>query len=142
MGTPARIRLKVRHHEVDLYGHVNHAHYVHYFETGRIEALEALGLALPEMRRQGFLIVASEIRVKYHAPALPGETLEVTTQIREVRGARSIWAQEIREATSGSLRATAEVVGAFVAENGRPIRVPAPFADKLSAILVPSASNP
>ena len=138
MGTPARLTLKVRHHEIDAYGHVNHAHYVHYFETGRVEALEALGLALPDMRRQGYLIVASEITVKYHVPALAGETLEITTQVRELRGARSIWVQEIREVTSGGLRASAEVVGAFVSESGRPIRVPATFVDKLSPIMVPS----
>ena len=49
MGERARLRLKVRHHEVDAYGHVNHAHYVHYLETARVEVLE-LGLGLPEMR--------------------------------------------------------------------------------------------
>ena len=57
-----------------MYGHVNHANYVHYLETARVEALEAVGLALPEMRRQGYLIVAAEINVKYLAPAYPGET--------------------------------------------------------------------
>jgi len=41
MGKPATFRLKVRHYEVDQYGHVNHAQYVHYLETARIEALEA-----------------------------------------------------------------------------------------------------
>ena len=29
MGKPARFQLKVRHYEVDQYGHVNHAQYVH-----------------------------------------------------------------------------------------------------------------
>ena len=139
MGQPATLRLKVRHHELDSYGHVNHAHYVHYFETARVEALEALGLSLPDMRRLGYLILASEIRVKYHTPALAGETLEISTRIREVRGARSVWVQEIREVSTGRLTATAEVTGAFVAESGRPVRPPAAFVDKLSPILVPDA---
>src|SRR5205807_354776 len=38
VGEPARLRLKVRHYEVDLYGHVNHANYVHYLEAARVEA--------------------------------------------------------------------------------------------------------
>jgi acyl-CoA thioesterase FadM len=46
MGEPALWRLKVRHYEVDSYGHVNHANYAHYFETARIEALEGVGLSL------------------------------------------------------------------------------------------------
>ena len=137
MGEAARLTLKVRHYEVDLYGHVNHANYVHYLEAARVEALESVGLPLPEMRRQGFLIVAAELAVTYHAPAYPGETLEIVTRIREIRGARSFWAQEIREATSRRLVVTAEVTGAFTLDSGRPVRVPAPFAEKLSALHVP-----
>jgi YbgC/YbaW family acyl-CoA thioester hydrolase len=137
VGETARLTLKVRHYEVDLYGHVNHANYVHYLETARVEALEAVGLALPELRRQGYLIVAVEIAVKYHAPAYSGETLEIRTRIREIRGARSIWAQEIREATGQRLVVTAEVTGAFTLDSGRPVRVPAAFVEKLSALLVP-----
>ena len=137
MGERARLRLKVRHHEVDAYGHVNHAHYVHYLETARVEVLESLGLGLPEMRQRGYLIVAAELTVKYHAPAYAAETLEVTTHIREIRGARSLWIQEIREVASGRLVVTAEVTGAFTAETGRPVRIPAAFVDTLSAIVVP-----
>ena len=137
MGAAARLTLKVRHYEVDLYGHVNHANYVHYLEAARVEALEQVGLALPEIRRQGYLIVAVDLAVKYHAPAYAGETLEILTRVREIRGARSIWAQEIREVTSRRLTVTAEVTGAFMLENGRPVRVPAEFAQKLSALQAP-----
>ena len=136
MGEPARLRLKVRHYEVDLYGHVNHANYVHYLEAARVEALEAVGLSLPEMRRQGYLIVAVELAVEYHAPARPGDILEILTHIREIRGARSIWVQEIREVSSRRLAVTAEVTGAFMTEGGRPVRVPAAFVEKLSALHV------
>lgn len=139
-GEPARLRLKVRHHEVDPYGHVNHAHYVHYFEVGRVEILEALGLGLPALQQQGYLIVASEIRVKYLAPAHAGETLEVATHIREIRGARTLWIQEIREVASSRLVATAEVVGAVTSTAGRPVRISAEFAQKLSPILIPPAA--
>ena len=139
MGEPARLRLKVRHYEVDLYGHVNHANYVHYLEAARVEALEAVGLSLPEMRRQGYLIVAVELAVKYHAPARPGDILEILTHIREIRGARSVWVQEIREVSSRRLAVTAEVTGAFMTEGGRPVRVPAAFVDKLAALRVVDA---
>lgn len=139
MGRSARLSLKVRHYEVDVYGHVNHANYVHYLETARIEALEAVGLSLAEMRRQGYSIVAADLSVKYHSPVRSGETLEIATSIREIRGARSIWVQEIREATSRRLVVTAEVTGAFMTENGRPARAPATFVQKLSALLVPGA---
>ena len=136
MGDPARLQLKVRHYEVDQYGHVNHAQYVHYLEVARIEALETLGLSLPDMRRQGYLILAADLSVKYLAPARSGDTLEIVTYVREIRGARSIWVQEIREATSQRPLVTAEVTGAFATEDGRPARVPASFREKLSALCV------
>ncbi|HEV8440731.1 MAG TPA: thioesterase family protein [Methylomirabilota bacterium] len=135
-----RLRLKVRHHEVDEYGHVNHANYVHYLETGRVEALEAVGLSLREMRRQGFLIVAVDLSVKYHSPASPGETLEIATHIRELRGARTFWIQDIREANSQRLVVTAEVTGAFMTEAGRPVRAPDTFREGLSRLHVPAVA--
>ena len=140
MGAPARFQLKVRHYEADAYGHVNHAAYVHYFETARIEALEALGLSLPEMRRQGYLIVAVELAVKYVAPAVAGDVLEITTHVREMRGARSFWVQEIRDAASGRSIATAEVTGAFMTEDGRPARTPESFRERLATLHVPAAA--
>jgi acyl-CoA thioester hydrolase len=137
MGAPACLQLKVRHYEVDEYGHVNHANDVHYLEAGRIEALEAVGLPLNAMRREGYLIVAVALSVRYHAPAHAGETLEIRTAIREIRGARSVWLQEIREVTSQRLVVTAEVTGAFMTEGGKPARVPEGFANKLRALEAP-----
>lgn len=91
MGEPAKFQLKIRHYELDDYGHVNHANYVHYLETERFEALEAVGLSLAEMRRQGHLIFAADVFVKYVSPARSGETLNIVTYIHDMRGARSIW---------------------------------------------------
>jgi len=140
MGKPAKYQLKVRHYEVDQYGHVNHAQYVHYLEVARIEALDALGLSLGEMRKLGYLILAADLAVKYHAPARSGDLLEIVTFIREIRGARSIWIQEVRDAESQRPLVTAVVTGAFAFEDGRPARAPESFREKLSALLVPDQS--
>ena len=140
MGEPARFQLKVRHYEVDAYGHVNHANYVHFLEVARLEALEALGLSLPEIRRQGYLIVAADLSVKFHAPAFSGEVLEILTQIRELGNVRSVWVQEVREIVSRRLVVTAEVTGVFVAENGRPVRIPLAFHSKLASLCAPDAA--
>jgi YbgC/YbaW family acyl-CoA thioester hydrolase len=134
VGRPFRFLLKARHYEVDDYGHVNHAHYIHYLETARVEALESVGLPLRDMRRQGFLIVAAELTVKYHSPAGPGDMLEIVTHIEEIRGARTVWSQEVRDAPTGRLVATAQVTGAFMTDAGRAVRVPGPFRDRLALL--------
>ena len=141
MGEPACCRLKIRHYEADAYGHVNHANFVHYLEVARLEALESLGISLQEMRRQGYLIVATDLSVKFHAPAVPGEMLEILTRIRELGNVRSVWVQEMREAESQRLVVTAEVTGVFVTESGRPVRIPPAFHDKLTALFVSDAST-
>jgi acyl-CoA thioesterase FadM len=94
------------------------------------------------MRQQGYLILAADLTVKYLAPARSGDTLEIVTYVREIRGARSIWIQEIREAKSQQLLVTAEVTGAFATEDGRPARTPASFREKLSPLCVPGAARP
>lgn len=81
-----------------------------------MEALAEMGWSLVELRRQGYLIVAVRLAVDYHAPARAGDTLEIATRIRDVRGARSVWAQEIREATSQRVLVTAEVAGALASQ--------------------------
>jgi acyl-CoA thioester hydrolase len=128
------MQLRARHYEVDEYGHVNHASYVHYLEVARIEALEAIGLPLAEMRRQGFLIVVTQLVVHYHAPARSADTLEITTSVREMRAARSTWDQEVRDAATGRLLVSAEVTGAFINEEGRPVRIPATYRERLSLL--------
>ena len=78
--------------------------------------------------------------MKYLAPARSGDTLEIVTYVREIRGARSIWIQEIREAESQRVLVTAEVTGAFATEDGRPARTPASFREKLLPLCVPDAA--
>lgn len=141
VGEPTRFRLKVRHYEVDGYGHVNHATYLHYLEVARLEALEGLGISLEEIRRRGYLILATEMAVRFHAPACSGETLEIVTSIRDLRPVRSVWAQEVRAASSGRLVATAEVTGAFTTEDGQPVPIPDIFREKLTALYVPSVAR-
>jgi len=136
-----RLRLKVRHYEVDEYGHVNHANYVHYLETARIEALEAVGLSVREMRGHGVIAVVADLCMTYHSPASPGETLEIVTHVREMRGARTVWVQEIVEGTRHRLVVTAEVTGAFMTEAGRPVRAPETFRQRLSTLYVPDGQG-
>ncbi len=142
VGEPARFRLKVRHYGVDGYGHVNHATYLHYLEAARLEALAGLGIPLEEIRRRGYLILATEVAVRFHTPAYSGETLEIATFIRELRPVRSVWVQEVREVSSGRLVARGQVTGVFVTQGGQPVGIPDVFREKLAMLYVPPAEKP
>ena len=60
MFAPHITTIKVRFNELDPYGHVNHAQYISYFEHGRTEALDSVGVGLREMADKGFQIVVMD----------------------------------------------------------------------------------
>jgi acyl-CoA thioester hydrolase len=136
----AHWQITVRYYECDPLGHVNHAVYVHYFETARLQAMAAAGLPFSDVIKQGYTVVASDIFVQYKAPAVVDDVLETQSYITHFRGARMTWQQELYRCTSGELLAVAEVNGAFTLANGRPIRIPPAMRTLLDAVYVPEAA--
>jgi len=137
MPAKARHQFTVRYYECDPLGHVNHAVYVSYFETGRLEAMAACGLLFSDLMKQGYALVASDIYVQYKIAAVLEDQLEVQTWITGFRGARSVWQQELYRCRDNALLAQAVINGAFTTADGRPIRVPAHFRQPLEAYYLP-----
>ena len=140
MPAKAHLQLKVRHYECDPLGHVNHAVYVNYFEIGRLAAMAAAGLPFTDVMAQGYTVVASDIYVRYKAPALSEEVLDMQSYIAHFRGARMTWQQELYRHANGELLALAEVNGAFTLANGRPVRIPTDMRGLLDAVYIPDAA--
>jgi acyl-CoA thioester hydrolase len=122
---------RVRFGELDPYNHVNHAIYVAWFEAGRAEALESIGMSLNAMAELGFQIVVTDLIVAYKVPAVAGDEVTVETWVSEIGGARSTWSQRIIR--SGGAKAdepattvlcTAEVRAGCTNTHGRPTRMP------------------
>lgn len=129
--------ISVRFAELDPYGHVNHAVYATYFEVGRAEALDAVGLSLAALAERGFQFVVTELVVKYRRPAVAGDRLVVETRISEAGRASSRWSQRIER--DGELLVTAEVRAAVTDRRGRPTRPPAWLQEALAPLVEPSA---
>jgi acyl-CoA thioester hydrolase len=128
--------VKVRFSELDPYGHVNHAVYLTYFETARVEALDALGLGLGRLRSEGFHLVVVDVSVRFHAPARHGDVLNIQTEIAELRPASCRWRQRILR--DGTLIASAELRGAVTDLDGRVCRAPAHLGELLAALHKPA----
>ena len=116
----------VRFADLDPYDHVNHARYLTYFESARIEMLAEMGYPMDTMKRDGFQIVLVELTAGFHTPATLHDRLEITTTVGEIRRSTTSWAQaaQIGETQVASL----EVKAAFTNLEGRPIRAPEGFA--------------
>jgi acyl-CoA thioester hydrolase len=114
----------VRFHELDPYGHVNHAVYLGYLEQGRVEHLAAQGLDLLELDAQhGWQLLVVGLEVRYLGAAAVGDVLTVTCTLAEQRRASAVLAQEVRRDTQVLVRAQVRV--ATVERSGRAVALPA-----------------
>ena len=141
MPAPHLTQIKVRFNELDPYGHVNHAQYISYFEHGRTEALESVGLGLHEMADRGVQVVVMELTATYKAAAVAGDVVTVETTIGELRRASTIWSQRIlRERADGSseVLATITIRGGITDTDGKPTRPPAWLFEQLAPLVASS----
>ncbi len=138
MAAPHLTTLKVRFNELDPYGHVNHAQYISYFEHGRTEALETVGLGLHEMSAKGVQVVVMDLQARYKAAAVGGDILTVETSIIELRRASTMWGQRIvRTDVDGQEQevATLTIRGGITDTSGRPMRPPSWLFDAMAPLV-------
>jgi acyl-CoA thioester hydrolase len=129
---PPSTTIKVRFHELDPYGHVNHAVYLSYFEQARVDLLDHIGYGLPRLVELGYHIVVIEAHVRFRSPAVAGDVLEVVTTIAERRRASSWWHQRLLRGPE--LVATNDVRAAITDTDGRPTAPPQGFVAALDRL--------
>lgn len=121
---PIRVYLE----DTDAQGVVYNASYFRFMERARTEWLRASGTDHDELRdRHAVVLVLSAVEAKFLAPARLGDMLHVGAKVSMLRGARVVFAHEVRRnAGDGELvcRATAEVA-CMDADRGGPRRLPA-----------------
>lgn len=130
--------IHVRWGELDPYHHVNHATYLSYLEHARVAALESVGWGMAALSEAGYQVVVVRVDVRFRSPATAGDTLVVTSHIRELGASRSVWEQVIRRGDETIV--TAEVTAAATTLEGRPVRSPEGLRAALGA-LVGTAGN-
>ena len=119
--------IKVRSYELDSQGHVNYAVYLSYCEYSRVATLEQFGVSFDEYIKRGQFIVVAEAKVRYLAPAFMGDELEITLEGVKAGRTSITFKQEIFNKKTKVKIFTAEMVGVFINEKGRPIRMAEDF---------------
>lgn len=119
----------VRSSELDSFGHVNHAVFLHYLEHARFEALEGAGFSWSQLETLGWAIYVVRIEVDYLAEARRGDRLRVRTRADGFRRTSMVLAQEIvRPGPEPEGReevvVRARVVAVWIGPEGKPMRVP------------------
>lgn len=125
--------ITVRFADLDPWGHVNHARYLSYFESARIELLDEIGFGIMEMAATGRQIVLVELTARYHAASSLHDTLEIETTVESIRRATSHWHQDAR--SGANVVASLDIRCAFTDLEGRPARPPDGFLDAVAVHL-------
>jgi acyl-CoA thioester hydrolase len=122
----AETTIAVRSGEIDSFGHVNHAVYLHYFEHARYEALQAAGFRWHLLQENDWQIYVIRIEVDYLAQAMRGDVLRVRTWAEGFRRTIMTLGQEmLRDEGSGAVVvARAKVHAVWIGPDRRPMRVP------------------
>ncbi|MCG9910710.1 MAG: acyl-CoA thioesterase [Flavobacteriales bacterium] len=72
---------RVTYAETDKMGYLYYGRYADYFETGRVEALRALGFVYKELEDSGIMMPVLDMQIRYRKPAFYDELLEIQTRI-------------------------------------------------------------
>lgn len=124
--------VSVRYAETDMMGVVYHGSYLPWFEIGRTNLLKENGLPYRQLEADGFFLPVLEVGVKYHRPALYDDNLRIVTTMQERPTLRIRLNYEIfRDQT---LLASGQTVHAFIDRQGRPVRPPAAFTQRMAEI--------
>jgi acyl-CoA thioester hydrolase len=89
------LEFRVYLEDTDAQGIVYYANYLRYFERGRSEILEMLGIPMNQVAQPDCRLVVHEIRMKFRRPAFLGEKIEVVTSMQRASEYRLSFRQQI-----------------------------------------------
>jgi acyl-CoA thioester hydrolase len=121
------LELRVYLEDTDAQGIVYHASYLRFFERGRSEILEALGVPMDQVARPDCRLVVYETRIKFRRPAFLGDRLEVLTSMVRASEYRLTFHQQVRRCGEIEALVSGEVDVVAINTDGALQELPAIF---------------
>ena len=128
------VRDKVRFVETDLMGVVHHSNYLRWFEMARVEYLRAANVLLPELIAQGIVFPIVEVQCKYRQSAHFDEIIRVEATLSEFSRAKLCFSYRVLRDADDVLLAEGKTQNVFTNMDGRIIRLPQLYYDRISAL--------
>lgn len=82
--------LEIYTYQIDFAGHVNNSVYIHWMEIGRLKLLEAIGMPIHEVLKQGIAPVLIETNIIYKLPLYLGDRVQAQMWLSELRNASAV----------------------------------------------------
>ena len=134
--------LRVRFYDTDEMGVVDHANYIRWFETGRVEYLRSIGITLTDMMSDGILFPITEIRAKYLHAAKFDDDLELETTAVALTKVKMEFKYKIRRKSDGQLLVKGYSQNVFTnAATGKISRIPEKYFSKMETALIDDNST-
>lgn len=132
------MKIRIYYEDTDVGGIVYHANYIKFCERARSECFFKENLA--PFTKDGFFVV-SQINAKYISPAKFGDTIEITTKVKECKKASCIIEHKIykiasiKECSLNEILFEAQIKLAFV-NNEKPSKIPENIFNFISTKLI------
>jgi acyl-CoA thioester hydrolase len=124
------MKIRVYYEDTDCGNVVYYANYLKYMERGRTEFMRDRGAGFARFHEQGLLFVVTQATLRYHAPAVYDDLLDVDTRIKELSSVSIVFETAIKN-DKGPLLVAGEVRVACVNKEGKLRRIPREVLDCL-----------
>ncbi len=125
------VRDRVRFVETDMMGVAHHANYLRWFEMGRVEYLRQAGVYLLDLMENGILFPITEVSCQYRSSARFDDSIIIETTMAELSKAKMVFTYQVMKEPDQVLLAVGQTQNVFTGRNGRIIRLPQLFYEKL-----------
>jgi acyl-CoA thioester hydrolase len=133
--------LSINTFQIDFMKHVSNIVYVQWMEIARTKLLEAVGLPVEQIARQGYGPVLIESHITYKKPLVLGDTVRAEAWLSALSHA-SAWLEFRFCHEGGDLAASGRQRGLFVEfASGRPRRLTAEDKKRFEAYLIPGTDT-
>lgn len=119
-------RVRIYYEDTDSGGIVYYANYLKFMERARTEYLRSLGFEQDQLRREhGILFIVRSLQLDFRLPARFNDTLDVSAQASDVRGASLTFTQAIRRRDEPPVLCEGRVrIVCVDAESLKPVPIP------------------
>lgn len=123
---------RVRHYELDAFGHVSGVNLVRYMQEAAIEASSALGFGLDWYSERNVGWVVRRLTARYHGTADYGDEIAAATWLSGLRGVRSLREYDLTRTRDGRRVARGRAEWVYMDfQTGEPTRVPEEWTEAL-----------
>ena len=114
---------KINYYETDRMGITHHSNYIRWMEEARLDMLERIGWGYDKLEEQGVISPVLAVSCRYRESTTYGDTVSISTAVREFKGVRLILAYEMRNAANGNLVLEGTTEHCFLDRSMRPVRL-------------------